>query len=784
MRLVYLALGWAGGIIIADQFELLPPLFWVIALGLAVFAAYMAWNTSWRWWFAALVAFSLGGYRYEFVPASSDIAQYNQVGNAAIEGVIVAEPDIRDDRIQVRVEAEVISLGSAAYPTSGLVLVNAPSFADLHYGDRIVAIGRMAQPAEYDTFSYADFLARSGVFSILQNATVEVQNSGEGNPLYSEILRLKAHLQSLIEQAIPAPQSALLTGILLGNERGIDPLLQENFARTGAAHIIAISGFNMAIIAGIVMGALERVIRRRWLAALLGVSVVAVYTILVGANAAVVRAAFMSSLLVIASVLQRKAYVPASLGFSVIVLSFFSPLVLYDISFQLSFFAVLGLALFADPLSKRFDAFLSYVFPGSFARLIAGLLNEPLIVSIAALITTLPLTILYFQRLSVVSLLVNVLIVPVQSYLLLIGGFALLLALISPAAAQIFFWVDWLLLSWSIGVVRLFGGLSFADAALLVDSRLIMIFLGSIIGGAIVYGARPNWAQRFARFLRLRPVFNAIVFSGLAMAFLLVAMAFSRPDGKLHVWWLDVGHSNAMLIQSPGGAQILVDGGRFPSRLLTSIGDRMPFYDRTIELLVITQPDEFDTAALPAVLARYDTSAVLVNGQPNFSAGYEVVQEALSEEEVIEARAGYVVEFSDGLRVEVLHPLEQPTLEDSLGDVSLVLRMTYGEVSFLLTSDLSQEGQSELIENGYWPLAEVLQLPQHGTARSLNEDFLLAVQPQAVVLQSDIANFRGDPDPDTIALVGETPMFRTDEMGAIHLETDGSALWVIRRTSE
>ncbi len=780
MRLVYIALGWAGGLIIADQFAL-PPLLWVLALGAVGFALYMTWATRWRWLFLALLAFALGGYRQGFVPTTSDIAQYNQLGNATVEGVIVAEPDIRDDRVQVRVEAEIISLGSATYGTSGLVLVNAPRFADLHYGDRIIATGRMAQPAEFDTFSYADYLARSGVFSILQNASVEVQGSGEGSPFYSAILRLKAHLQTLIEQALPAPQSALLTGILLGNERGIDPVLQEDFARTGAAHIIAISGFNMAIIAGIVMNSLGRIIRRPWLAAILGVGVVALYTILVGANAAVVRAAFMSSLLVIASVLRRNAYVPASLAFSVIVLSFVNPLVLYDISFQLSFFAVLGLALFADPLSRRFDAVLRAVFPGSLARTLAGLLNEPLIVSIAALITTLPLTILYFQRLSIVSLLVNVLIVPVQSYLLLIGGFAVLLALVSPGLAQVFFWIDWLLLSWSIGVVRFFGGLTFADAALTIDPRLIGLFLGSIIGGAIVYAARPTWAQRLARFLRVRPVFNAILFSGLAMAGLLAAMALSRPDGRLHLWWLDVGHSNAVLIQSPGGAQILVDGGRFPSRLLTSIGDRMPFYDRTLEVVVITQPDEFDTAALPAVLARYDTPIVLINGQPNLSPGYEAVQEALATEDVIEARAGYEINFSDGLRMEVLHPQAQPTLEDSLGDVALVLRVSYGDVSFLLTSDLSQAGQVQLIENGYWPLADVLHMPQHGTARSLNEGFLVAVQPQVTVLQSDIANFRGDPDPDTLVLISDTTLFRTDEMGALHLETDGSALWVTRR---
>jgi len=231
-------------------------------------------------------------------------------------------------------------------------------------------------------------------------------------------------------------------------------------------------------------------------------------------------------------------------------------------------------------------------------------------------------------------------------------------------------------------------------------------------------------------------------------------------------------------VQTPGGAHMLVDGGRFPSRLLTAIGDRLPFNDREIEVLVITQPDPFEIGGASAVAARYQIPVVFTNGQPSLDEGYLTLLESLHDSEIVPVRAGYTVAMSDGTRIDVLHPQAEPQMGDSLDDQTLVLRVTYGDVSFLLTSDLSRAGQAALLENGQWPLANVMQLPQHGAARSLDEAFLEAVQPQIVLLQSDRANRNGDPDGDTLAKLGDTPIFRTDEAGALHLWTDGAQLWV------
>lgn len=782
MRLVYIAFGWVAGIVLAannTSGSSIVPLIWLGLAGLSLLALWLSWQEKTQRYVAiALVAFACGGLRMSLVPTTSQIALFNNTGGLTVQGVVIAEPDRRDDRTQLRVAAETVTRAGQTYAVDGLVLVRVPRHVDVRYGDRVNATGLLITPAEFDTFSYADFLGRTGVFSIMRQASVEVVASGEGSPVMLAILDLKGRAAQHIAHSLPEPQAALLTGILLGNENNLAPEVRDAFSRAGASHIIAISGFNMVILSGAVMGLLERARVRPRTAAVIGIAVILLYTIFVGANAAVVRAAVMSSLLVIGAVIRRKTYVPASLAFVAVIMSLHNPTVLWDVSFQLSFFATLGLALYVDPLSRHFDHLLARYFPPSLTRTISGFLSEPLIVTIAAQITTLPLIVLYFSRLSLVALPINLLIIPAQALLLILGLIATLIAFIIPALAQILYWYDLLLLSWTTGIVRLLAELPFADVEFHVDPRLIVLYYALLIGVALMQATQPVWVRQLGNLLQKRAVTTATALTGFATILLISAAFISRPDNALHVWLLDAGHSNAVLVQTPGGAQVLVDGGRFPSRLLTALGDRMSFNDREIEVLVLTQPDENEFAALPAVLDRYATGVVLTNGYINLGEAYETLQQRLADRNVIEVRAGYQLELDDGVIIDILHPQTQPQPGDSLDDFAIALRVRYGEASFLLPSDLSIAGQQIMLENGHWPLSTVLQLPQHGSIRSLDAQFLSAVQPQVAVVQADPANLRGDPDPDVLNELGEIPLYRTDEHGTIHLWTDGESLWV------
>jgi competence protein ComEC len=780
MRLIYAVLGWCGGILIAAAAPSQPPTDWLIFSLALLLAAGLVWQRPRLRGFVLILAMlGAGGLRFSLVAESASIARYNG-SSVTLKGVIAAEPDVRDTRVDLRVEVQNVTYRDQTLPAAGQVLVQAPRSVDVEYGDRIAAAGRLVTPFTADTFSYRDYLARSGVFSILQNADVFLMSEGNGSPVYAWLLALKDQARQFIAAALPDPAGALLTGMLLGDSRGLPPAVSDAFSATGASHVIAISGFNMAILSGVVLRLLGRFRVPPRAAAFIGIVILVIYTILVGANAAVVRAAIMSSMLMIAGLIRRRTFVPTSLAFVTLLMSLQNPKVLWDVGFQLSLFATLGLALFVDPLSRGFQRFLARVFPERRANLLGDVLAEPFIVTLAAQIATLPIILLYFERLSLVSLAVNLLIIPAQPALLILGMVATLSAVVSPPLAQILYWLDFLLLGWTLWIVRGFAQLPFADVPVSVDPRLVAAFYLALLGGAMVTVTRATWPGRLAGLVRRRMVVSAVAFAGLGLAALMMVLAASRPDGRLHIWFLDLSHdANGVLIQTPGGAHILVDGGRYPSRLLTALGDRLPFDDRTLEMVIVTHPDPNDTEALSAVLERYSAGVVLMTAQPGEREEWAAVEEGLERFPVVEVSAGYRAELDDGTRIEVLHPQTPFQPGGSIKSQVMVLRVTFGEISFLLTSDLNRAGQLALLNSGIHPVAAVLQVPSHGAADSLAAEFVEATQPQVAIIESDPASFAGKPDAETIRLLRDTPVYRTDLSGTLHVWTDGRDVTVV-----
>ncbi len=778
MTLVYIALAWCAGLALAASTAQPTPAWWALA-GLAAFGAWFARREpARRLLFICLLAGASGALRYDATRPDigpHHLASRNDSGWATFGGVVIDAPDVRDRHVNLRVAAAWVD--DPRHEVEGVALVQAPRYGRYAYGDRVTVSGQVLTPPEFDTFSYRDYLARQGVHSYIPDARVQVTGSAGRSALFD----LRERAQAEIAVALPEPSASLLTGILLGVESGIAPEVRDAFNAVGATHIIAISGFNMTVLALVMARVTRSLIPSRRAAAVAGIVGIALYTAFVGAAPGVVRAAIMSSLLVVAPLLGRRTYTPASLAFAALLMTLADPFVLWDVGFQLSFAAVMGMALFAAPLERAFRWALSPLFASTTVERLLSALAEPLIVTLAAQITTIPLIALYFGRLSLASFAVNFLIIPVQAPLMLLGAAATLLGLLVPAVAVPLFWVDWLLLTWSIEVVRLFTRLPWASVQVSVDSRVVAVYYAALVTWAVISAARPEWAQTWPALLRRRAARLGAMGAGLALAGLIWAGAASLPDGRLHVTFLDVGGGHAVLIRTPRGAQILVDGGAYPSRLLAALGDRMPFWDRELELLVVTQPKDAGMAALPAALERYAVRAALTTGQPGSGDAWRALAAALDSSgvAVVEATAGYAVEIDDGVRLEVLHPQARPATDDDPNTQGMVLRLAYGEASFLLMPDLIAEAEDAMLASGRGLGATALQLPFHGSPRASSQAFITAVAPQVAVVQVAAGNREGHPAAEVLARLGEgVSVYRTDRHGAVEFTTDGRALWI------
>jgi competence protein ComEC len=396
-----------------------------------------------------------------------------------------------------------------------------------------------------------------------------------------------------------------------------------------------------------------------------------------------------------------------------------------------------------------------------------------LIGTVAASALTLPLTLIYFGQFSTVMLLANLLIVPAQAVLLLLGVIGVALGMVWPPLGVPVLWAAALPVSWTLGAVNTLAAWPSAAVAWPLDPLWGGIALITVVGLMMAQQGAPRWWGRLWR----RRLTGALV--GICGVLLLwIGMAWAgRPDGQLHLWLLDSGHSNAVLLRTPNGAHLLIDGGRYPNRLSAAVGQILPWGAQTLDLVILTQPDQNDYAALTTLSQRYRVGALLTHGQPNLRLSYQTLMERWGAMAQVVQRGDQVQ--IDGVTLTILHPAAAPSLTASQNDHALTVRVDYGEQGWLLAGDLSVAGQAALIAANQPLAATVLQLPAHGERASLDARFLAAVQPSVALVSVESDHVAGDPQPSVLALLGETlPLWRTDQSGPIHLWTDGQALWL------
>ena len=777
--LVIFVLAWALGVLLAQA-----ALFPVVWLLLALPAAFLL-QTGWRHHRAArrtafaLIGLLIGAGRLIIAQPHIDadhIAFYNDAGRVTLQGVISREPDHRPTLTNLHLEVRSLVLTDGmTVPLQGRVLVKAPAYTTVEYGDLIHATGLLETPPVFEGFSYRDYLSRQGIHSLLRQADITVIDSHHGFLLWDWLYRFKAHALKTLLVIWPEPEASLLAGILLGVESGISTDLDEAFVATGTSHIVAISGFNLTIIAGIFVKMAKRLLKGRG-KTILPLVGLWLYTILVGASAAVLRAAVMATVMILAQREERATHGPTSLAAAVLVMGMINPYVLWDVGFQLSLAATLGLILYTEPVTRWFQRLFERLTDEERAQKIVGLLSDALIVTIAAQITTTGVIIGVFHRLSLVTLLTNLLILPAQQYVMFTGGVALIAGLLLRPVGQILSWLSWVFLAYTIGVVRWTATFPLASVELgNVTLPMVWGYYG-VLGAVTWWFSQPIEKRQHYRHA-LKKVTRWHLAAGFAVLVLLFAYFYAAPDGRLHVVVLDAGQGDAIFIQTPRGKQVLIDGGADGPQTLAQVGQRMPFWDRRLDMLVLTSPSSGRLSGLIPVLERY--SVDFVNTSPEMGHGnlYERWDALLAERpagSVGTLWAGMAWELDTGGHANANASVTLQTLwpEPGSSDGPLVLRLTYGNTSFLFGGDATAVTEETLVEReGQNLRSSVLLLARHGAKTASTPIFLQAVAPEVVVIST--GNDAHGPDPEVLARVMDKPIYRTDEAGAIVLTSDG-----------
>jgi competence protein ComEC len=722
---------------------------------------------------ACVVALLLGAARLQStLPGSttSQISGFNdRQYDLLIAGTLVQPPDYRDTYTDLRLQASQVDTGLDQFKVSGLVLARVGPNQTYRYGDNLRLRGRLLTPPENEDFSYRDYLAREGILSYMSSAEATLLPGTTANPILAAIYCLRDASLGNVYRLFLDPEASLLAGILLGVDSGLPARLEQAFIDTGTAHIIAISGFNIAILAGVFTWLFGRLFGPR-LGALLALPGIFFYTVLVGGGPSVFRAAFMGALSIFALQAGRRQDGLTALAFTAAFLAFFTPLSLWDVGFQLSFFATLGLILYGGPFQSAAERFISRHFPASDAQKLATLLGEFVLLTLAAQLTTLPIVAYQFQQISLISFIANPFILPAQPLVMILGGLAVFISLFVYPLGQLAAWIAWPLTAYTVRVVELFdsvphgviylGGFSLAFVILFYAALFAVTFAGPQLKTML-----NSLRERFP-FLSL----TAFALALLICTLFLWRLVAAAPDGRMHITFLDVGSADGVLIETPGGRDILINGGPSTSTVSDGLGRRLSPLDHRLDWLVLASTDENQVASLPRLLPRYPPENVLFagNAQSSFSSG-EVMQ-WLDDHTVPVQRAetGQALDLGNGGRLKVLHA--------STSGATLLVEWNSFRAVLPIGEDLNT--LTQLQYGAVVGPVDVLLLAQSGYAQLTPPDWLKNLNPRLVVISVSAADPDGLPDKDTLDALSGYSVLRTDLNGWIEVMTDGKQMWV------
>jgi competence protein ComEC len=683
----------------------------------------------------------------------------------------------------------------------GRLLAWLPRSVTVAPGDTVVLSGTVEAPEAFDGFDYPAYLARQGVGGIARVREARVLPA-EGLDPARLAGAVRGWLLHGLNAVIPEPEAALGAGILLGVRSGIAPEIADAFATAGLTHVVAISGWNIAIVAALVAAGVRPLERRpggRWLSSGAAALAVAGYVVLTGASPSVVRAALMAGAMLVARLGGSRAHAASALALAALVMLLTAPSVLWDVGFQLSALATLGLIWFGTGMEARLAG-------------LPGWLREPVALTLAAQLTTLPVVVANFERLSLVAPLANVVVVPIVPLVMaacaVVAPLGTLdsvvhLPVLSDAALWAAGGTAWLTLRAMVVAGQVAAAVPLASVPVSLPLPLAVAWYPGL-------WAVTRWAMHRTRVVpktevvaarRMGPLAGgwarvreagAVLMArlsrprGLAavLAALLVAGSLpGLPDGRLHLVALDVGQGDAILVRTGSGVTALFDGGPDPELLLRRLGERLPWWQRRIDLVVLTHPHEDHVAGLVAVLERYAVRLVLEPGRDYPNPSYARFRRLAGEEPggaLRAARAGQRLALDERTGLTILYPSEAdagaPLPAGDINNASVVAELLSGSFRALLTGDAEAPVEALLLDRELLHAVDVLKVGHHGSDSSDSLPFLAAVRPRVALISVGAGNDYGHPNPNAMARLAAVPgiqIHRTDREGSIEVVSDG-----------
>ena len=594
--------------------------------------------------------------------------------------------------------------------------------------------------------------------------------------------QVRKKYEEYMTQAMPKQDAAAIFAMLFGGYQGIRPELLEAFTVTGIVHILSVSGSHITLMAGTanIVGRFLHMSPRA--TAALATGVILFYSLLAGAIPPVIRSALMGILTLLALTAGRERDAQHILGLVALGLLLYSPLWLFDISFQLSFGATAGLLYLAPPLREKLRKKLPIFVADSLA------------VTIGAQLSVLPIIAWYFNVLSLSSLLANLVIAPIVEWIIVAGLLAGLLASLIPMAGKVVFLLASVVLGLVYELSRWVAALPGSQIYMPTFSWWggILYYMG--LGWLIIDGEHKKRLMScvgMGRKLRDLKGWQAVFLLGmLAMVFCCWHIWGNNKEMQVH--FIDVGQGDSALVITPQGRAFMVDTGGVREGSY-DIGSRVDvpyllhYGVQKLDYIFLTHAHDDHAGGVKGILSKIPVGAIGIGheGAGDYLQTFGTGEIGKIKKLLVPLQEGSSIEL-DGVRIDMLYSPESKKVQESQlqatgNEFSNLIRVSYGEASFLFTGDLVAEQEQQVLAHGTDVASTVLKVGHHGSRTSSSQEFLTAVNPGWAVISCGYNNSFGHPHKEILNRLTsctKAEILRTDQQGAIVFRTDGKSIKV------
>lgn len=729
---------------------------------------------------AAVTGFSYKLYATRIPP--DDISRYATGEKVTVLGMVDGPPEFSAKKVVARIHALKILKGEEGLPVSGRVRVTVyDPEAVLGYGDMITLTGRLKRIRGFKNpglFDYAGYVAREGIrtsMGIGKKENMTKIGTG-GNPLLKMIYRWREEIRLSIARGLSGPSSAILQAMVVGATGDLTPEIRDRFTAAGVTHILSVSGSHLGFVVFLTFVAIRHALIHLPYRILLKISIhttpskiaalgtippVIFYTLLSGGAIATVRSLIMALVFLTAILIEREGDALNTLVVAALLVLLWNPQALFDISFQLSYMAVLSMILVMKRLYKSEEEGAPDFWKRCWKRF-----KPLLLLTLGASLSTAPIVAHYYNQITWVGLISNLLVVPYVGFAVLPAGLLSgFLSLIGHAGVLPLAWLNELLAGLLYRMVEFFS--RFPLSVIYTHSPGIPLISSFYLLLAALFFLRDRWAKR-----ALLPIISMTILS-----LGCVALAGDKA-GKVRVTFLDVGQGDSALIEFQDGKVMLIDGGGTFSETF-DIGRSVvaPYLwnkgIRKIDHVVATHPQLDHVEGLAYIVEKFHVGEVWTNGMQGAAArDFDRIVRNKRIRSVAVHR-GMEERSIGGCGVTFLNPPDHPGEKGwKSNDLSIVIRLACKDLSLLFTSDIERRAMREIAAGAKHLASAVIKVPHHGSRGSVEEHFIDAVNPDIAVISAGYQNSYRHPSPEALSAYekARAAIYRTDRDGAVMIE--------------